>query len=377
MIYFDNAATTFPKPGRVLKAVQNAFAAYGANPGRSGHELSIKTAMKIYECRELAAKFFNAKAEDVVFTQNCSHALNIAIKGLLHDGDHVIISDLEHNSVLRPVHALAQRGKISYSIACIDPEDDEKTLDSLRKLVTPRTRMIACTHGSNAFGIRLPVEKIGAFAHSKNLMFVLDCAQTAGVLPIDMKRQYIDFLCTAGHKSLYGPSGTGILVTPHGNKLVPLMDGGTGTNSADFVMPPEPPERLECGTVNTMGIIGLKAGISFVNERGLDNLFFHEMKIAKEIFRALSGKEKVILYQKDMDVAKHLPVLSFNVKGKSSEEVAAVLSDKGFALRGGLHCAPLAHQKMNTMDTGAVRISIGAFNTMRQAEQLCYAIKNC
>lgn len=375
MIYFDNAATTFPKPRRVTRAVCEAMERYGANPGRSGHKLSLDTAARVYECREAAAELFGAEVDQVVFTSNCSHALNIAIKGALRQGDHVIISDLEHNSVLRPVHALARRELISYSVAETGPDDDA-TVAAFEALITDRTRLIACTHASNAFGIRLPVERLCEMAHRHEILFLVDAAQTAGVLPIDVKRTGIDFLCTAGHKCLYGPSGTGLLITPFGEYLSPLMEGGTGSASAQYDMPDIIPDRLECGTVNTAGILGLGAGLSFVREKGIGALHRQETRLCTEIDRQLRAMPRAILYTPPFSQDRNVPVISFNLEEMSSEELTEKLSAGGFALRGGLHCAPLAHRKMATLELGAARISVGAMNTMQQAEQLCMAVRH-
>lgn len=375
MTYFDNAATTFPKPRRVRDAVAQAMERYGANPGRSGHKLSMETAVKVYETREAAAEFFGAQAvEDVVFTSNCTHALNFALKGMLEQGDHVIISDLEHNSVLRPVHALASRGIIKYSVAEVSEDDDEKTVEAFRSCINANTRLIACTHGSNVWGIRLPVKKLGQLAQEYDLLFLVDAAQTAGVVPIDMRENKIDFLCTAGHKSLYGPPGTGLLITPLGAALNCSFEGGTGSMSADFNQPDGMPERLESGTVNTSGIIGLGAGISYVREKGIENIYAESMHIGEIIYGGLASIPGVSLYTRGFVHGLHLPVISFNIDGMASEDVTAKLSDMGFATRGGLHCAPIAHRKMNTMDSGAVRISIGSFNTVAQARPLVAAI---
>lgn len=377
MIYFDNAATTFPKPKRVRDAVAVAMELYGANPGRSGHKLSMDTAVKVYECREAVAGFFGAQTvEDVVFTLNCTHALNLALKGALKQGDHVIISDIEHNSVLRPVHALSERGVITYSVAEVDETDDDRTVENFKRLILPNTKLIACAHGSNVWGIRSPVEKISRLAAEHDVLFLVDAAQTAGVVPISMETTEIDFLCTAGHKSLYGPSGTGLLITPLGTALTPCFEGGTGTMSADFGQPDGMPERLESGTVNTAGIIGLEAGVAYVREKGVENIFKTSMHVAGEIYEGLSVIKGVRLYTKGFAYDKNLPVVSFNIDGLNSEEVTERLSRTGFATRGGLHCSPLAHKKMGTMESGAVRVSVGSFNTPQQARQLLWAIRN-
>jgi len=376
MIYFDNGATSYPKPGKVIRAVNEAFTRYGANPGRSGHTMAMCTDKKVFECREAAAKLFHIDApEQVVFCCNATHAINAALKGSLYPGDHVIISDLEHNAVLRPIHTMMTRGDISYSIACVDSDSDDETVDSFRRLIRPETRMIACTHGSNVFGLRLPIERIGALAAEHGLLFVVDAAQTAGVVDIDMRACNIDFLCTAGHKGLYGPSGTGLLLTPHGCEMNTMMEGGTGSFSSDFNQPKTMPDRLESGTVNTSGIIGLCAGIGFVMENGPDRLYRHEMKIAGEIHRGLGKIKGVRLYNKECAYGRQLPVVSFNLAGLHSEEMGQKLSDAGIAVRAGLHCAPLAHQKMGTLESGTVRVSVGAFNTADHATQLCGAVK--
>jgi cysteine desulfurase family protein len=375
MIYFDNGATSFPKPPAVEEAVVAAMRRYGANPGRSGHQMSLDAAIKVYECREAAASLFGAaEPEHVVFTQNCTHAVNLAIKGALRRDDHVIISDLEHNSILRPVHTLAERGIITYSVATVS-EDEEETLHNFTQLIQPNTRMIACTHGSNVWGIRLPIRKLGQLAAHCGILFLVDAAQTAGVVEIDMARDNIDFLCAAGHKSLYGPTGTGLLITARGSELATLIEGGTGTMSADYGQPADMPERLESGTINTMGILGLGAGIGYVKKMTIPVIYNHEMKLGTLIRQRLEAIRGVRLYTRTYEKGVHLPVISFNIGGMSSEEVVEKLSEKGFALRGGLHCAPLAHRKMDTLRTGAARISIGAFNNTEQSLHLCKAIE--
>lgn len=375
MIYFDNAATTFPKPKSVRDAVAEAMERYGANPGRSGHKMSMDTAVKVYEAREAVADFFGAEnIGDVIFTSNCTHALNFAIKGTVKHGDHIIISDLEHNSVLRPIHALAEKGIASYSVAEVFEGDSDATVEAFRRLIKPNTRMIAVTHASNVWGVRLPIEKLGALAREYDLLFLVDAAQTAGVLPIDMQKLGIDFLCAAGHKSLYGPAGTGVLITPLGAVIDCCFEGGTGSMSSEFGQPTEMPERLESGTVNTSGIIGLGAGVRYVAEHGASNIYRDTMRVAAEIHGGLSKMPKVRLYTNGFKAGTHLPVVSFNIDGIPSEEVTARLSDMGFATRAGLHCAPLAHIKTGTLEIGAVRISVGSMNTRAQAQQLLAAV---
>lgn len=375
MIYFDNAATTFPKPLAVKNAVDEALLRYGANPGRSGHELAAQTARRVYETRERAAALFGANdVEQVVFTQNCTHALNIVIKGLLRPGDHVVISDLEHNAVLRPVYALASRGVITYSVAETFA-DDEKTEASFCRAIRPATRAIIATHASNVFGLKLPAKKLGALARKYGIYYVMDAAQTAGTEPIDMKEMQIDFLCTAGHKGLYGPTGTGLLVTPYGERLTPLMEGGTGSVSFEYAQPDFMPDRLESGTLGTMGIIGLGAGIDFVTRCGIETIAGREMEVITAVYDMLQTCEGVILYTRRPSRQAQEAVLSFNIEGISSEETTRLLSDAGFAVRGGLQCAPLAHKKFGTALGGTVRVSAGAFNTVEQGRALVSAVR--
>ncbi len=375
MTYFDNAATTFPKPSTVICAMNQCMLHYAANPGRSGHNLSMRAAEEMYNVREAAADFFAAASVDqVIFTLNCTHGLNIVFKGVLSQGDHVIISDLEHNAVLRPIHGLAARGVITYDIAQTYP-DDEETVASFRKLIKPQTRMIVATHASNVFGIQLPVTAIGQLAKEYNLLFVVDGAQTAGVLPIHMENMGISFLSVAGHKSLYGPMGTGLLILGEKQNCSPLMEGGTGSHSADFLQPDFLPDALESGTSNLPGAAGLGAGLHHVVKTGVDNIYAREMKIISLIYECLCECPKVELYVRPV-FGRTVPVLSFNLEGMTGEQTAAKLNQMGFALRGGLQCAPLAHRKFGTLERGTARISIGCYNTMEEAMCLCHAIKN-
>ena len=375
MIYFDNSSTTFPKPETVKEAVMTAFSEYGGNPGRSANTMSKNTALKIQETRENIADFFGAKNPlDVVFTSNCTHATNIAIKGLLKNGDHVIISDVEHNAILRPIHTLAQRGLITYSIAKTFP-DAKATMESFDNLICPATRLIACSHASNILGAINPLKEIGALCKKNGIFFLVDAAQTAGILDIDVSALCIDFLCTAGHKSLYGPTGTGLLVTPKSDILDTMIEGGTGTLSEVYEQPRVMPEYLESGTPNTLGILGLNAGVSFIKKETCAHIYKHEMNIALEIFRELSKNKYITLYESDFSFGTHVPIVLFNIEGIKAVDVMSKLSDMGFAIRSGLHCSPLSHEKIGTIGIGANRISVGAFNTLHEAEQLCAAIK--
>ena len=266
MINFDNSATTYPMPPTVSRAVYNAVRYYGGNPGRSGHKLSVKTSEMVYLVRESAAKLFDAETENVVFTLNCTYALNMAIKGSLRQGDHCIISSLEHNSVSRPVYAMSKKG-ISFSVLEVD-DDDEVTLRRLKALIRENTRAVIMTVCSNVTGQILPYREIGRLCRKKGIVYIADAAQAAGVLPLSMNDGF-DFLCMSGHKGLYGPTGTGLLISSGRFSLSTIIEGGTGATSLELEQTGFLPEQLESGTVNTVGIMGLGEGIKFVKSRGI------------------------------------------------------------------------------------------------------------
>ncbi len=356
MIYFDNAATSYPKPQSVINAVRNSMVFYGANPGRSGHAFSVKTAETVFETRDLIDGFFEGYgSEFVCFTGNCTQALNTAIKGILNKGDHVVISSLEHNSVTRPVHVLKERGIVTYSVFNVCEEPSE-TLENFKNAFTRNTKLCVVTAVSNVFGNILPLRKLSRIAHGMGAYFFVDGAQGAGVIPISMKNDGIDCLCIPGHKGLLGPMGTGALI--HNNvDFKPFVEGGTGSASFDLMQPKDFPERLESGTLNVPGICGLKQGVREVNRMGIDNIFRKESEICREIFEGLKSIKGVKMYTRNFDKKTYAPVISFNVAGLHSEEVSAMLDRGGVAVRGGYHCAPLAHVSMGTKDTGTVRIS--------------------
>ncbi len=375
MIYFDNAATSFPKPPGVLTAMHSAMLHYGANPGRGGHDMSIRTAQAVYQVRESAANLFGmTNPDNVIFTTNCTHSLNTVIQGVLNPGDHVILSDLEHNSVTRPVYRLSRQG-VTFDVAQTVPGDDSQTLAAFAKLIRGNTRLIICTHGSNAFGVRLPVRQLAEMARRAGVLMLVDAAQTAGVLDLSAVEDGFDYLCAPGHKGLYGPSGTGLMVINSTVMPRPLMQGGTGSFSYEYEQPDFCPDCYESGTVNTVGIIGLGAGLAYVAARTPKKIYACEMGLVVCIYDALRRNSKVKLYTPPPRLGESLPVISFNIKGLTGEQTAAKLNELGFALRGGLHCSPLAHQKYGTLEEGTARISVGSFNTPREAEMLCTAIK--
>jgi len=369
LIYFDNSATTFPKPSGVLQGVVDGIREYGGNPGRSGHRLSLKTAEKIFSVRSDIADFFKAEAENVIFTLNATHALNLTIKGIMSDGGHIIFSSLEHNSVSRPIVALADERKCDYSIAKVF-SDDGQTLKEFEKLIRPDTKCICCTVASNVTGQILPYRKIGELCKSRGICFIGDCAQGAGVLPVSLDDGF-NFICTAGHKGLYGPTGTGLLISDGKYQLKTIIEGGTGATSGELIQTEFLPERLESGTINVCGIIGLGRGIEFVKKVTPKRIFSHESLLCQKFISKLSADKNIKIYRNGENF---VPIVAFNIKNQHSEEVARKLSDAGFALRGGLQCAAVAHSFLGTTEQGVVRFSPSYFNTQSQVDKLCEVI---
>lgn len=373
MIYLDNGATSFPKPLSVRQNVDISLKKFSANPGRSGHSLSLRAAKEIFECRKRLKELFNVNSEEeIIFTENCTMALNTVIFGLLSEGDHVLISSMEHNSVTRPLESLKDKG-VTYSTFDYSYDDNE-TVDNVRNLIKPETKLVICTHASNVFGFRFPIERICALCHAYGILFCVDSAQSAGVFDIDVGTNQYDFVCMSGHKSLYGPMGTGVLILNNRN-LKPLLYGGTGTESIKKSQPEGLPEKFESGTQNMNGISGLKAGVAFVKNRGIKNIYNHEYKLAKRLFNGLANNRKVITYNKSFDYGKVAPVVSFNIDGVYSEDLVAKLNKYGIMTRGGLHCSPLAHTTMNTIENGTVRVVPGAFNTIYDINYLLNVIR--
>ncbi len=374
MIYLDNGATTFPKPKSVINSVNFALK-NGANPGRGGHRLAVKSSEIIYNSRKTLANFFNINnPENVIFTLNCTEALNIIIKGVLKSGDHVVISSLEHNAVLRPIEKLKKRG-VSCTIAEAVERDNEKTLNNFRNAINEKTRLVVCTYASNVFGIKLPVERICALCHQYGILTCVDAAQAAGVVPIDLSDSSIDYLCLAGHKSLYGPMGTGALIINTDTIPDSLIEGGTGSSSDNYNQPEILPDRFESGTQNFIGIAGLSSGIKFVNSKGVLNIYKKEMDFIKKTYFEFKKTDKIILYTEEPDINFNVPVLSFNIDGVDCETVSDILSEKfNIATRSGLHCAPLAHKSYDTIETGTVRIVPSVYTTENDINSLLYAV---
>lgn len=375
MIYFDNAATSFPKPECVYRAIDKCMREYCANPGRSGHKLSLEAGRVILEAREMLSEMINAKKPDnIIFSLNATDALNTSIKGILKSGDHVITTSMEHNSVLRPLKHLEKQGVETTIIQC--NKTGELSLEKLSKAIKPNTKAIISTHASNVIGTKMPIKEIGLLAHSKNLIFIVDSAQTVGAYNIDVEDMNIDILTFTGHKGLMGPQGVGGFFIKDGIPLRQMREGGTGSMSESLIQPEILPDKFESGTPNTPGIAGLAAGLSFIKEKGIDNIRKHEETITKYFIQKVSDIEGIRLYG-PVEEEKRVPVVSLNVEGKTSAEVSFIL-DRNFdiATRPGLHCAPLAHKTIGTLEQGTVRFSFGYFNTINEVDKAIDALKS-
>ena len=320
MINFDNAATTFPKPLSVRRAVSEAVKRYGGNAGRGGHRLAMAASEALYSARETAAEFFGAEPENVVFTMNCTYALNMAIQGVMSGGGHLIISGLEHNSSARPAAAMAMKKRISLSIAEVYPED-ERTIESFRSLMREDTKAVVCTLASNVTGQITPYREIEELCRERGICFIADGAQACGVLDIKLS-DGINILCTAGHKGLYGPMGTGLLLINTEKTPDSLFQGGTGSFSSDRKQPDILPDKFESGTPNLPGIAGLNEGIRFVLSRGVNNIEDREMRLAQRLYDGLKRNREVVLYTQRPQKHTHVPVISFNLRERDSEEIA-------------------------------------------------------
>lgn len=374
MIYLDNAATTGKKPQAVINAVENALKNFSANPGRGGHSAAIKAAEQIYKIRQKTASYFGAESEaSVCFTYNCTTAVNTVLKGILNRGDHVIVSSLEHNAVMRPIHSLYAEKGVEFDIARVNIFEPDSCLLEIKKLVKKNTKLVFVTHASNVTGTVLPIKKIGAFCKENNILFAVDAAQSAGHINIDMKSMGIDYLCIAPHKGLYAPMGIGVLIAEKEIEKV-LIEGGTGVNSRSMLQPEALPERIESGTVNLPAIFGLGAGIDFVSDKAVIKRIKNEEKLIKYAAELLC-KIPTIIYGNYNENTLFAPVLSFNLHGVESEQIADYLSRNNIAVRGGLQCVPFAHKTLGTSEQGTVRISTSVYNSAEDIEKLCFFVK--
>lgn len=381
MIYLDNAATTFPKPSATVEAFARAMLLYGANPGRSAHSLSLRAAREVWACREKLAALIGAPdPARIVFCLNCTDALNMAIRGSIRPGMHVITTSLEHNSVLRQLAPLRRSGRIELTILQPGP-DGAVSASQFEQAFTPRTSLVVCTHASNVTGAIQPVAQIGALCRRMGVRFVLDAAQTAGLIDVSAPGMCCDLIAMPGHKGLYGPMGTGALYIGPGIELEPLRVGGTGSSSQSVYQPADLPERMESGTLNLPGIAGLSAGLDFVAEQG-ERIRLRERALMERLISGLKSMPGARILG-PQTAALRAGVVSFNLGGASSTDVADALNSldaggaRSIAVRAGLHCAPLAHEHYGTLEQGAVRISLGAFNVESDIDAALNALEDC
>lgn len=380
MIYLDNAATTFPKPEAVLRGMDAFIRSSAANPGRSGHRRAVEAEAMINETRLLLARLFGFLCpERVIFTMNATDALNMAIKGVLRPGDHAITSVLEHNSVSRPLNQLERDGVITLTRL---PVDGEHRIDpeDVARAFKPSTRLVALTHASNVTGTIQAVKSIGAVVRARNAFFLVDASQSAGVVPISFEEDYIDLLAFTGHKALLGPTGTGGLVVGGRVEISPWREGGTGGDSSSPVQPSELPHRLEGGTPNVFGIAGLREGVRFLLERGVQSVLSHERMLIEEFYRALKNPGLFSWYGAERAIAERggegrVGLVGITTVGFSPAELAAILDERyDIAVRAGLHCAPYAHKHLKTFPEGFVRLSVGLLTTVDDVRQAAAAL---
>ena len=371
LIYLDNAATTFPKPESVLMSTIRCMDEYCGNPGRGSHPLAMRSAEKVFEAREALAELFHASPENVIFTLNTTYALNMAIKGIMHRGGHMLISNMEHNSTLRPAAALARADKLRYDVFkaydSTAPLSPKEIVANIISKLRRDTRLLCCVHSSNICSYTLPIREIGKLCRRHGILFCVDAAQSAGHIPIDVQEDCIDILCLPAHKGLYSPQGCGIMILRDGLPPLPtLFEGGNGVNSLELSMGQDSPERYESGTLCTPAIAGLCAGLEFVKGFGIDTIAAHETALWNKTCQRLLELENVTVYDRTPG-----SVLLFNVNGVPADQLGAALAEEGICLRTGYHCAPLAHKALNTPEGGAVRVGFGIFNSEKDVEQLC------
>lgn len=373
MIYFDNAATTLHKPQEVIDTVIKAMTSMG-NAGRGNTSASMEASHIIFDTRENLAKLFNIKdSSRIAFTCNSTEALNIAIKGSLTTGDHVITTMLEHNSVLRPLYEMENKG-VELSIIQADKLGNI-SYDEIKSLIKNNTKSIVCTHGSNLTGNLVDIEKIGKICKEHNLLFIVDASQTAGVFPIDVEKMNIDILCFTGHKSLLGPQGTGGIFVKEGIDVTPLKSGGTGILTYSKTQPLIMPTHLEAGTLNGHGIAGLNAGIEFINKIGMKKIREKEENLMWRFYNKAKELPHIKIYG-DFSKKERCPIVTLNIDNYDSGDIAEELLNYGVATRAGGHCAPLMHEALGTIEQGAVRFSFGYFNTEEEVDEVIKIIKN-
>ena len=375
-IYLDNAATSFPKPKEVATAVYDFMVNNGTSSGRGSYKKAMQSDYIVYECRKLIGKLFNFdNPKKVVFTSNVTDSLNIAMRGILKENDHVITSSLEHNAVWRCLKTLER--DINIKIDTVECSKDGITNpQDIKKYIKKDTALIVFTQASNVLGTIQPIREIGAIARDHNIPFLVDSAQSAGAMKIDVKEDNIDILAFTGHKSLLGPMGTGGLIINTDIDIKPLKAGGTGGDSAYEYQPDYYPNHLETGTSNVSGIAGLREAIKFLNKEGIENIHNKEKELTKYALEKLETVKDIEIYG-PKDCEKMLSVISFNIKDKRPEDVGSILDQKyDIMLRAGLHCAPTAHSVIGTKDRGTLRIGLGYFNKKEDIDKLVEALNN-
>lgn len=374
MIYLDNAATTYPKPEKVYESIMDCMKNYCANPGRAGHKLAMKAARGIYDARENISKLFNIENPmNIIFTHNATDSLNLAIKGCVKKGDHIITTSMEHNSVIRPIKALEEKGIENTIVKC--NEEGFLDVEDIKKAIKKNTKLIVTTHSSNVCGTLINIKEVGEIAKEYGILYLVDASQTAGVYDIDVKSINIDMLAAPGHKCLLGPQGTGILYIREGLNLTILKEGGTGSKSEELFQPELLPDKYESGTHNTPGIVGLSEGVKFILEEGIENIRKHEENLCKHMLGKLEEVPNIKIYG-PKDSTKRAAVISINIGNMDSGEITFLLdSEYDIATRSGIHCAPLAHKTLGTLEQGAVRFSLGYFNTKEEIDKAVNALK--
>lgn len=373
MIYLDNAATTMHKPKKVIDAVVCAMSSMG-NAGRGANEASLSASRIIYDTREKLCRFFHGEnPRQIVFTNNSTESLNIAIKGLLNPGDHVITTMLEHNSVLRPLYEMKEKG---VGLTIIESDKNGRfRLEDMEAAIRPNTKMIVCTNGSNLTGNYVPLKPVGELAKKHDILFVVDASQTAGVFPIDVQDMMIDVLCFTGHKGLLGPQGTGGMYVKEGIKIRPLKTGGSGVQTYSKTHPAEMPTALEAGTLNGHGIAGLHAAMSYLEETGVDHIRAREQELMWRFYKGVKDIPEITIYG-DFSTKERCAIVTLNIGEYDSSEVSdALLTEYSISTRPGGHCAPLMHEALGTVEQGAVRFSFSHYNTEEEVDTAIEAVR--
>ncbi len=373
-IYMDHGATSWPKPQAVLDAIQQALTVYGANPGRGAYDMALNASRQIYMARQVLTEFFHGEnPQRLVFTNNTTQGVNYAVQGLLEPGDHVLYSPLEHNAVWRPIMALQEKG---IAVEMIVPgKGDVISADDVERQIKENTKMIVCVHASNITGAIQPIGEIGRLARQRDILFLVDAAQSAGILPLDIQEMRIDLLAAPGHKGLYGPMGTGFLyVGQRAEAIKPLMQGGTGSHSLEYQQPQAFPDRLEAGTLNAPGIAGLKAGVEWLQGKGVETVQQELQEKTQYLLKGLCSIEKVMVYGPPVGVPR-TSLVTVNIDGLPSAELAFILDKEyGIGVRAGFHCTSLGHKMMGTLSEGAVRFSLGCMTSYDQLDSVVKAV---